>query len=658
MSVTRFEITSRSLAGGGASFGEMGQYEFIQGTLHYAVDPKHPDSQLITDIDLAPTGADGRVHFASDIQLLKPVKPRPDGSLLLDVVNRGNRLALNFNSSPAVPSNKEPDLGNGFLMRHGFTVVFCGWQTDVPEGQIRLHTPEAMGANGRRLTGQTYQQFDLHKDTYQVLLADRGHKPMPAADLNDPNAVLTERDWPDGPATVIPRDRWLFARWVDGRPVPDSNYVCLPTGLQAGKAYEIIYTTIGAPVIGMGFLAMRDCGSFFRYGTAEEGNPCAGAIDRAYAYGPSQTGRFVRGFLHLGLNLDEAGRLVYDGAMSHTAASRLGEFNIRFGQASPNHLRNVGNIHPLTYSEEADPLTGHTDGLLRRLQAKGAAPKIIATNSSVEYWWSGASLTHTDLEGARDVEPPPNVRIYALASTKHAAGSLPLTDVTVDRGRQKHLVNTVDYRPVQRALLVALDRWVREDVEPPTSQIPRIAEGTAVRREFLADFFRSIPGMGFPKALPIRRRLGFGPEMARGIPHYPAKEGEPYVTLVSAVDSDGNEVAGIRLPDIRVPLGTHTGWTMRHPDIGGDGHYLPIQGAVLPFARSQRERHAMSDPRPSIQERYSSKEDYLARVRRAAEDMVRERYILAEDIDRIVEGASQRWDAFQMVGQQAEAVRV
>ena len=646
MAVTKFELTSRTPVGNQAGFGAIGKYEFLKGVLHYAVDPKHPDSQLIADIEMVPTGNDGKVHFASDVQILKPIDAKPGGSLLVDVVNRGNRTALVFNSPPPVPADQDPALGNGFLMERGFTIVFCGWQTDVPDGRIKLHVGEAVDQNGHRLTGQAYQQFDLHKTSNELLLSDREHNPLPTADLEDPTATLIERDWPDGPPTVIPREQWQFARWTDGQPAPDANYLCLPVGFKSGKVYEIMYNTIGAPAIGLGFLALRDCASFFRFGKSEEGNPCAGNTDRAYLYGVSQTGRVVREFLHLGLNLDEENRLVYDGAMPHTGSSRLGEFNFRFGQPSSNHLRNVGNVRPLTYSEETDAVTGYVDGLLKRLQAKNAVPKIMATNSAVEYWWSGASLAHTDATGNRDVEPPTDVRVYHLAGTKHGPGSLPLTDITPEGARQQHWSNTVDYRPIQRALLHHLDRWVRDGVTPPDSQIPRIANGSAVRREALTDFFSSIPGMGFPAALPIRRRLEYKTEQGETAPTYPAEENEPYGTVVSAVDSDGNEIAGIRMPDIRVPLGIHTGWTMRHPDIGGVGHFMPLQGAVVPFARTKQERQKSGDHRPSIEERYSSKEEYLDQIQRATEDMINSGHILAEDLQSIIAGAGERWDAF------------
>jgi len=651
MGVTRFDIKNRKMAWEGKAFDEVGPYEFIGGTLHYAIDPKDPDSQLITDIGLVPVVEDGLVHFSSDVQLLKPLNPPTSGSIFFDVVNRGNRTVMMFNDVAQVqPSDEEPDVGNGFLMRQGMTVVFCGWQTDVPDGRIALYVPEALDTKGKPLVGQTYQQFDVLQDTHELLLSDRQHKPLPAADLNDHSAILLQRDWPDGPSTVIPRDQWLFARWRNGIPAPDPNYICLPSGFELGKVYEVIYNTVGSPVIGLGFLAMRDCTNFFKHGTAEEGNPSAGTIEHAYAFGASQSGRFVREFLYWGFNIDENGRQVYDGLMPHTGSSRLGEFNMRFGQPSSNHLRNVGNVQPLTYSEVTDPVNEDSGSLLRRLHSKGKVPKIIATNSAVEYWWSGAALSHIDPTGKEDVPPPANVRIYHLASTKHGPGGLPLTDAPLEGFKQQHWSNTLDYRPVMRAALYNLHRWVVDGVEPPDSKMPRLSDGTGVPRESLERVFRAIPSMGFPVALPIRRRLEFGSEMTRGIPQYPANEGEPYATIVSAVNSDGNEIGGVCLPDILVPLATHTGWTMRHPDIGGTGHFMPLEGAVVPFALTQSVGQAKGDPRPSIQERYPSEEDYRSKIAEAAQELVQLEYILEEDVERILEGARVRWATFANEG--------
>jgi hypothetical protein len=649
MGATSFEIISRNLIGDDSLYKDIGQYEFIIGRLYYSVDPKHPDSQLITDIDLISTNNKGEVEFSSDIQILKPVNMKDDSNLLFDVVNRGNRNVLGFNNAEHIPSDEDPDLGNSFLMKQGTVIVFCGWQTDVPVGRIRLHAPEALDQNGNRLTGQTYQQFDLSKDTYELLLSDREHTPLPTSDMDDQNAILIERDWPDGPIKYIPRNEWSFARWANGDEVRDANYICLPRKFESGKVYEIIYTTVGAPVIGLGFLAMRDCTSFFRYANQDQGNPCAGNISRAYAFGPSQSGRFVREFAYLGLNLDEQDRLVYDGLLPHTGSSRLGEFNMRFGQPSSNHMRNVGNIKALTYKESLDSVLHTKDSLLWRLEAKNAVPKIIATNSDVEYWWSGASLSHTDPTGSIDVDPPENVRVYLFSGTKHGAGSLPLTTTpdTPDPIRQKHFSNTLDYRPLQRAVFNNLDKWVREGIVPPDSKYPRIDDNTAVTRESLKESFEKIPAIGFLKALPVRQRLAFGNKMDKGIYTYPAIEEEPFGTRVSAIDDDCNEISGIRLPDLEVPLATHTGWALRHADIGGEGHFLPLQGSIIPFPRTNSEKEQNNDPRNSIESRYASKEDYLQKIRISAEFLAKGRYILHEDVGNIIKGASEKWDAIQ-----------
>ena len=648
MAATRFEIISRKPISDDSLFKDIGQYEFITGRLYYSVDPKHKDSQLITDIDLIPTNDNGEVEFSSDIQLLKPIINNLDANLFFDVVNRGNRTVLAFNNAEQRVSSEDPHLGNAFLMKRGTVVVFCGWQTDVPDGRIRLHVPDALNEEGNPLTGQTYQQFDLGEDTYELLLSDRQHNPLPTANIDDDKAILIERDWPDGPVTNIPRNEWSFARWADGEEVRDANYICLPRGFESGKVYEIIYTTIGAPVIGLGFLAMRDCTSFFRYATEEEGNPCAGHISKAYAFGASQSGRFVREFAYLGLNLDEDNRVVYDGLLPHTGSSRLGEFNMRFGQPSSNHMRNVGNVKALAYKETLDPISNTKDSLLWRLESKNAMPKIMATNSDVEYWWSGASLAHTDPTGSFDVDPPENVRVYLFSGTKHGAGTLPLTKTPPPEGlRQKHFSNTIDYRPLQRAVYDNLDKWVREGTIPPDSKYPRIDNNTAVSRESLMESFENVPKIGFLKALPIRQRLAYGDSVDKGLHTYPPVEGEAFGLLVSALDSDCNEISGVRLPDLEVPLGTHTGWALRHIDIGGEGHFMPLQGSIIPFPRTELEKTHDYDPRDSIEIRYSSKDEYLQKIQIAADFLVKERYILPEDIENVVDGASQRWDAIQ-----------
>ena len=651
MSITAIDIQTRGPLLGGQSFGEWGPYEYLKGSLSFAVDPEHPANQRVCDIGLAPRDSSGRVTFTADFYLLKPVQPRPENRLLYDVLNRGNKIALaRFNNSPpAADPAQEIPLGDGYLMRQGISVLWSGIQCDVPDSPgtlMQFQAPEAL-ENGQRITGQAFVQYWPNRPTQVQRLADAMHQPLPAADVNDPAATLTVREHHDAPAAVIDRSEWQFARAAEGAVLPDPNFVYLASGFQPGKVYEITYTSIGAKLTGLGLVSMRDAASFFRYGSGNVPNPLDGAVRHAYGFGQSMSGRFVREFLYEGFNQDEAGRQVFDGLMIHTGSSRRGEFNFRFSQPSTNILRAPGNRFPFTYTEQGDPVTGQHDGLLARAIASNTLPKVIAMNSGMEYWWSGASLTHTDIAGTVDVDPPEDVRIYYMSGTQHTPGTLPLRDTTPDGFKALLPLNTVDYNPLVRAALANLDRWVSDGTPAPPSQHPRLDNATAATRESLEAPLTSIPGVPFLSAVPPRARLDFGPSPDQ--PAYPPAEGEPYAVLVSALDADGNEVAGVRLPDILVPLATYHGWNMRAAEMGQPGLMTagaPLFGFTLPFPRTSEERAATGDPRRPIAERYASKDDYLAQVRQAAEAMVQQGYLLAEDVDGCIKGADQRWDAF------------
>jgi len=646
MPVNKLDIASRGPYASGRLFGEAGPYEYLHGTLHFAVDPDHRNNKPIVDLDKVPA-KDGKVVFSADFALLKPLHPASGGRLIYDVVNRGGKtIPRNYNWSSNTPlPDGSPDPGDGFLMRHGFTQAFCGWQVDVPAG-MRMEAPVAY-ENGEPVKGQAFLQFTPVRAARTQLLSDRGHKPVPVHDLHDPDAVLTVREHPDAPPRTIPRGEWQFARDDGGKLLPDKDYVYLSSGFQPGLVYEVTYTSSNWPVIGLGFLATRDCVSFLRYGSEEQGNPCAGSLGYAYAFGASMSGRYLRELMYLGLNEDEEGHQVFDGLHVHTGSSRRGEFNMRFGEPSGNITRAPGNAFPFTYREQTDAITGQRGSILGGLTARGRAPKVVATNSGVEYWWSGASLTHTDVQGRQDVDPPDTVRVYYLAGSHHTAGTLELTDQDASGFRAGNLINPLDYTPIMRAVLLNLDRSVREGATPPPSRYPRIADGTAATREEVKPVFDKIPGAKFPAPLPLRRRLDFGPN--EGAPQYPPKEGAPYQTLVSAVDGDGNEIAGVRLPDLTVPLGTYTGWNVRHAEVGGAGNHVvggPLLGSVFPFAKTAQDK-APGDPRPAIDERYPTKGEYLTKVRAAAQDLAGQGYILDEDVDVVVELARKRYDLFR-----------
>jgi Alpha/beta hydrolase domain len=642
MPVTGFDVRLRRSLAGGKVFGDVGPYEELKGTLRFAIDPKNAANERITDVALAPRDHSGRVEFESDVSILLPVdRRRASGRVMLDVVNRGNTVAVpNFNRAtrPTFVAGADPDppvdTGDGFLMRRGFVVISCGWQIDLPEvpGLLGLRGPEALDTNGNRITGRVYTQLQTPSPATHLLLSDRGHRPYPAADLDERDAVLLVRDQPDGDATTIERDRWRFARVSGGKVVPDAHYIWLEGGFEKGRLYQVAYTAIGAPVVGLGIAALRDAAAWLKHGTAREGNPAPDVLRHVYAYGRSQTGRLLRTLVYNDLNLDEQGREALDGIIANVAGGLRGEFNQRFGQNSKDRPHMMDYIQPATDEE-----------LHRRLTARASKLKVLYTNSSAEYHRGDASLAHTNAEGTRDVPSGPSARVYHFAGTEHGLGVWPPTaekaaaaDPSEPPEHSQNIRNTIDYAPLLRACLVNLDRWVTEGVEPPPSRHPRLAEGTAVPFEALHAVFDRIPGAGYPRHHARPCRLDFSA--------LPPRPGPACGSLVSAVDADGNEVGGIALPEVAVPLGTHTGWTLRHASIGGQAQRLVFAGATIPFACARREREAAGDPRPSIEERYRSREDYLERVRRAGVALVAQRYMLEEDIDLEVALAARAWD--------------
>ena len=651
MTVTSLEIRTCGPLSGGAVFGNTGAYEQLDGTVRFAVDPDQPANGLITDLKLVPRDSKGRVAFSADFRILRPVEPdRGNQRIFFDVLNRGRGRALRyFNSATDNPDpDASLDAGNGFLMRQGYCVVWCGWQHDVPDtqGLLRIQVPGAATAAGP-VSGKLMVTFQPNFPSQVQLLSDRMHRPYPANDLNEPDAVLTVQDHHYATPQVLPRDQWSFARLEYGRVAPDGRHVFLSSGFKAGKVYRVIYSTQGAPVVGLGLLATRDLVAFLKNNATEDGNTCPGNIERAFAFGSSQSGRFLRQFLYLGLNQDESDRPVFDGVIAHIAGGRRGEFNQRFGQPSNVIEHSVGSLFPFTDIQQTDPKTGQTDGLLQRPTARGDLPKIFFTNTSAEYWGGHASLTHTDLTGKRDIVPSESVRIYHYAGTQHASETFPPTDSDPANGsRGQHSFNWVDYTPLLRAALISLDRWVTEGAEPPPSCHPRIDDGTAVPPDHTAPVFQAIPGAYFPEWHRYICRLDFGSDESIAT-KLPPETGEPYPNLVSAVDQDGNELGGIRLPDLTEPLATHTGWNTRHPDTGGTGQILGMTGSTIPFAATSTQREVSGDPRAALEERYPSRDYYLEQVRRAAQALVNTGYLLTEDLDRIVQGAGLRYDHVQ-----------
>lgn len=648
MAVVQIEIKSRRPYAGGESFANTGSYERIEGKLTFAVDPVNEVNSAVVDIALAPRDQDGKVRFQSDFSLVAPAEAgRGNRRLILDIPNRGNAITVpQFNrvSRRGMSATDDP-VGDGYLFREGYSILSVAWQWDVmPSPGVLVFDPPYAEIDGRPVRGQAMVEFRPTERVRATVLCNRVHRPYRAADVNEADARLIVRDFEDDEDTVIPRNQWRFANETESGVVASDAHFFLESGFIPGKIYTVVYTTEGAPVVGSGMLSMRDAAIFFRRASQE--NPVNGGFEYVYTFGSSQTGRLQRDMILAGLNIDEAGNIAYDGMLPQIAGGRRGDFNSRFAQPSAQAPTSFGHLPPFTDNPVLDPYTGKTAGLLDRLRSRNAVPKIIYTNSSAEYWRCDGSLSHVDPSGTRDVALPDEVRSYFFAGTQHGGGSLPLSRGMPEGGAAQNYANIVDYGPLQRAALVNLDKWVSQAVEPPASRYPRIDNGTAITRE-ASLAAQKIPGLRKPDVNRLWRLrvTDLGPDADRGIGRFPAKEGQQYATLVSAVDDDGNEAAGIRLPDLVEPIATYLPWNLRTPEMGAPEQVVQFLGSTFLFAATRQQREAAGDPRPSLEERYASRADYVDRVRVVARALAADRYLLEADIELLVDMAAARYDA-------------
>lgn len=650
--IVKIEVRDRAPFADGVSYGRSGAYEIINGRLHYEIDPKNPANERIADLALAPVNERGRVEFWSDFTLLKPANPaKGNGTLLYDVHNRGNKLALwTFNDGVRTNTPTGPEhAGHGFLMREGYSVLWTGWSGEIQDdhtGRLLAGIPVAVNADGSPVTGRnhveiTVDEVAFSRDFFQSPWGISAAYPSVSPDNAD--AILTRRENRRSPEEVIPSSDWAFARWTEGKAEPDATSLYVKEGFRPGWIYDLVYTARDPRVAGLGLAGLRDTISFLRFEEAAgDGmkNPLFGALERTVIFGVSQSGRFIHHFLYDGFNLDTAGRRVFDGALIHVAGAGKGLFNQRFGMATVYGNYREGNLSPtdffpFTPMAQTDPVTGDTGDSLARLRGKGGVPKLFFVQTSTEYWARAASLLHTDVEGKKDLELDPDMRLYLIAGTQHLGGS----DDIEAKGSARYPLNPVKHRgPVLRALLSALDASLRDGTEPPASRYPRLDDGTLVDPESFRASFPKIPGVEAPSQVYRPLRLDAGPRwFDEGVADVvPPQAGEPYVTLVPAVDSDGNEKAGIRLPAIAAPLGTATGWNVRDEAYGSGGVLAGLPGAWFPFAKTKDEREAKGDPRPSIGERYPDRGAYLEAVTESLLELREDGYLLDEDVTRLL----------------------
>ena len=645
--VAHIEIVERGPFAEGAAFGTVGSYERISGELRFALDPEHPANAAIVDVELAPRDHRGLVTFAADFILLRPADlSRGNHRLLYEVNNRGNLGALalfneaGWNNDPA----SRADAGNGFLFERGYSLLWTGWNWDVLPGEDRLQIELPMATDqGAPITGPVAAEFVVAQWTRSASFMWGNSRGYPPVSLDAPGARLTVRDEPDGARTEIPRDRWRFARLEGDRLVPDPSHVFHVAGFEPGLIYEVVYEARDPRVVGLGLAAIRDAVSFFRFETADAAgaaNPLAegGAPDpeAALIFGISQSARVIQHMLWQALHVDEAGRMTFDGALIHVAGGGKGSFNHRFAQTTrhPSHLEDQqfpADFFPFTTTPAHDPVSGETGDVLERARAAGALPRLFYTTTSTEYWTRAASLLHTDVTGSADVPLDPRARLYFLAGAQHGNWRF------AERGPYQNCGNPLDHRPPMRALLLALDAWATAGRAPPDSVYPRLEGGTVGSVDDYRRAFPEVPWVALPAGNLQPPRLDLGPRFAtHGIADMqPAAFGPPYVTRVPLPDADGNDLGGIRLPAVALPLGTYTGWNLRRPEVGAPGKLARWSGSFIPFAADEAARRASGDPRPSLEARYASRADYERGIEAAAAALVDQGFLLAEDVPEV-----------------------
>jgi len=644
--VTRVEITSRTDVQNGKTFGDVGAYERITGRVYFSLAVANPHNLRILDLDKAVNLKDGEVEFSADFCVVRPKDlKKGNGSMLLEVPNRGRGRIIGLVDGG--DWTLASDVGDAWLLRKGFTIVSLGWQWDADGADaLRLFAPIAKD-HGKSITGMLRGDLMPSKVMTEIplghlIMGNIGGVEYPVSAPEDPRNVLTVRDSRDAARTAISRSEWQFAQTVDGKLVPSDRHIHLNGGFQPGKIYEYIYVVADPVVAGTGFAAVRDFASYAKH-TPDAVAPAA----RVYTEGISKNGRFLRDFLYQGFNADEKGRMALDGVLAHVAGAGRGSFNYRFAQPSRDAQPTSSvffptDIFPFTDQPEKDPVTGETGGLLDRAKADHVVPRIFLSNTSYEYWGRACALIHTSADGEHDATISPDVRIYHFTGLQHFSGPFPPEKGTGDLLGQEPQ-SPLPIRYFWRAMIENMDAWVRSGVLPPPSSYPKISDGTLVPLVQYA--FPAIPGVNKPHEANSGYRLDFGPNWRDGILSVqPPQVGKPFPALVPQVDADGNERDGVRVPELSAPLATYASWNLRDPSIGAPDQRVSFEASYLPFPKTAAERQRKGDPRRAIEERYPSREEYLAQFTNALDELVKEHWILPEDRAAVLHRGEQEWD--------------
>ena len=633
--VVAVEITSREPVLDRDAFGGIA-YEKLAGTIRFAFDLDADFNAPIVDLAKAPRAEDGelegRVLAHADLMVLRPSDPDAvRGTAWVEVSNRGGKASLSYfnraqsSANPTTPAH----FGDGLLMRRGLTVIWVGWQFDVPRepGRLRLVAPTAT-LGGAAIEGLVRCDWTVDAPTPTLGLGHRNHVPYPVVDPTSDEHRLTSRSGRLAEREELERSAWRFS--ADGQRIERTD----GAPFDGGRIWELVYVARDPVVVGLGLAAIRDVASYAKYD-----DDCPFGVDRAIAFGVSQTGRFLRHFLYQGFNTDEAGRAVYDGLLIHTAGAGRGSFNHRFGQPSRDAHRYSAFFYPTDLFPFAsrtlkDPVAGVEDGLCRVLDERGQLPKVVTTNTGYEYWGRAAALLHVTPDGKQDVELLPSERLYHLASAQHFGGPWPPRDALRHDGAEVWRGDPLDFLLTLRALAMALVDWVEFDEYPPPSAYPRLADDSLVPLADLA--WPKIPGLAAPTVAHEAYRVDYGSRWSSGIVSIePPKLGPAFPVLVPQVDELGNERAGVPSVETLVPLATYAPWHVRP-----DGELTDFWGSYAPLPLEP----SADDARPAVAALYPDRAAYDARVRAAAEALVEARTLLAEDVERVVARAQSQWE--------------
>ena len=628
--ITKIIIADRHPAFGGASFGDAGPYEMLTGTVYGELDPTAAMNSGIVNLQYAPLNASGRVEYSTAIAILKPVDiNKGNGRLIYDVLNRGHEKALsdlNLSRFSRTGPQEVTDPATAFIMKRGYTVAWSGWEAEGSAessrpGLLKANFPVAM-RDGKPIIGTSREEFtDVPAGpSFTELLT------YPAANLNTSAATLTVREREEDPRKPLPASSWSY---IDAKHVR----ITAAPGFDSGALYELIYQATDAVIEGISFASIRDFVSFLRYAewdSTGQPNPVhpATPFKAVIGMGISQSGRVTKAVVSEGFNVDSSGRRVFDGVLSALSGSGSHEFNAAFAQPGRYSMQHEDRLYssdqfPFTYVTTTDPLTGKTDGLLAKCTKSHSCPKIFQIDTDTEVWQRRVSLVYTDTTG-KPVPIPDNVRIYMPTGVPHDSNDLSESIAgTADRGICRQLRNPLHYRYYVRGLFLALDRWVTEGVEPPPSRYPNLKDGTLISVTQAGKLWPSIAG------------VPFNPEINRfwlrdNSHEPPTVSGSEYPIFVARTNADGNPIGGIEPPEIKVPLGTYSGRNFRAAGFG-EGDLCGLNGSYIPFAATKKERVANHDFRLSLEERYQNQEDFAAKRKQAADQLVRGRFLLPED---------------------------